>query len=59
MSDVSIKKCPCETYAEMAELLRSCQKQGIEAWWNHDELYAGELIVYVRERHEETKGERE
>ena len=36
------------TYADMAAFLRECKAKGITYWWNHDELMAGELIVYVR-----------
>ena len=38
----------CKTYAEMLAVLREAKADGHTAWWNHDELMAGELIVYVR-----------
>ena len=40
------------TYADMAAFLRECKAKGITYWWNHDELMAGELIVYVRKENE-------
>lgn len=36
------------TYADMYAMLRKCKDEGIEAYWNKEELMAGELIVYVR-----------
>ena len=47
----------CKTYAEMLAVLREAKEAGHTAWWNHDELMAGELIVYVRkEEKNESKG---
>ena len=38
----------CKTYSEMLAVLREAKADGHTAWWNHDELMNGELIVYVR-----------
>ena len=45
----------CKTYAEMLAVLREAKASGNTAWWNHDELMAGELIVYVRKENENAK----
>jgi hypothetical protein len=42
------EKIICQTYSEMAQVLRECKAKGLVYWWNHDELMNGELIVYVR-----------
>ena len=46
----------CKTYAEMLAVLREAKEAGHTAWWNHDELMNGELIVYVRKEKEEKNG---
>ena len=43
----------CKTYAEMLAVLREAKEAGHTAWWNHDELMNGELIVYVRKDRKE------
>lgn len=45
----------CKTYAEMLAVLREAKEAGHTAWWNHDELMAGELIVYVRKDRKENE----
>ena len=45
----------CKTYAEMLAVLRDAKAAGHTAWWNHDELMAGELIVYVRKDRKDRK----
>ena len=45
---MSEERHECKTYAEMAQVLRKAKADGHTAWWNHDELMNGELIVYVR-----------
>ncbi len=45
----------CKTYAEMLAVLREAKEAGHTAWWNHDELMNGELIVYVRKDRKENE----
>ena len=45
----------CKTYAEMLAVLRKAKEAGHTAWWNHDELMNGELIVYVRKDRKDRK----
>ena len=50
---MSEEKVICKTYAEMLAVLREAKADGHTARWNHDELMAGELIVYVRKDRKE------
>ena len=45
---MSEEKYIFQNYADMYAMLRKCKDEGIEAYWNKEELMAGELIVYVR-----------
>lgn len=46
------EKIICQTYSEMAQVLREAKEAGHAAWWNSEELRNGELIVYVRKEEE-------
>ena len=46
------EKIICQTYSEMAQVLREAKADGHTAWWNSEELRNGELIVYVRKENE-------
>ena len=46
------EKIICQTYSEMAQVLRECKAKGLTYWWNSEELRNGELIVYVRKENE-------
>ena len=48
VDDMTEERHECKTYAEMLAVLRKAKEAGRTAWWNHDELMNGELIVYVR-----------
>ena len=49
------EKIICQTYSEMAQVLREAKADGHTAWWNSEELRNGELIVYVRKDRKENE----